>query len=70
MLSPYPVTPGDGLLGDYSCRAQQFLQLLGLQDIWEPLQPHQEELKLLRGAEGRGEVGLEDAEQDRLEHRL
>ena len=48
--------------------AQQLLEFLGFECLWETLQRHQQQLHLLWSAEGWGQVGFQSAQQDLLKN--
>lgn len=51
-------------------RAQQLLELLGFECVWETLQRHQQQLQLLWSPEGCSQVCLQSTEQHLLKHLL
>lgn len=50
--------------------AQQLLELLGFECLWEALQRHQQQLQLLWSPEGWSQVSLQSTEQHLLKHLL
>lgn len=50
--------------------AQQLLQFLGFEGLWEALQSYQQQLQLLRSPESRFQVSLQGSHEDLLKHLL